>query len=113
MVKNLQRSLPYIETLLKEKRYKNRIEMLKRYPPFVLHAIYEVLHNVINGNCKISINQRNALWRHRKALEQVVKAIRAKQKNTNNVFYKQSGHGLLSVLLPIVASVIGGIVGSR
>lgn len=107
--KRYQRSLPYINGLLKTRNNQHRVEMLRKSPPFVLQDVFEVLYNAMHNNCKLTSQQKHVMFRKKKPLiETINKALIAKKQGKKQIkIYKQSG-GFLGALLPIVASVIAG-----
>ena len=115
-----KRSLPFIKALVKIRQNKDKLAVLEKFPNFVINDIVEILYNIINQNCNVSARHISQLRKHKKSVSQLVdNAIHgARYKSANrrhrviqqSAIYKQKG-GFLSVILPIIASVLGNLFG--
>ena len=106
----LKRTLPYLRLLMVAPP-RNRTNMLKSYPAFVIHDMVEILYNILCNN----VTLRNSNY---------IKTMNSKQTSLNNIFQvarkpklrkkvllSQNG-GFLGAMVPIVASVLGGLAGT-
>lgn len=113
----LKRSLPYIQSLLKVKENRDRTLLFKKFPDFVANDIVEVLYNILLKNCNISCKHKHVLMKNKCHLASLVhttmkkRGRRNKAKYLKNVMYKQKG-GFLGSILPIISTVLGGLVRS-
>ena len=113
----LKRSLPYIQALLKVKENKERTLLFKKCPDFVASDMVEVLYNILLKNCDISCKHKHVLMKNKCHLASLVHTAKKKRGRRNkakymkNVMYKQKG-GFLGALLPIISTVLGGLVRS-
>jgi hypothetical protein len=107
---HLARSLPYIKYLLKIKDNKTRLSALHGFPPFVITDIIVTLYNILRGNCRLTCSQKNIIMHNKAPLINLMDHERRKIKtNARKIIYKQRG-GFIGSLLPIIASVLGGLV---
>jgi len=104
--KSVKRSLPYIKVLVKSKNNVNKNEVLRNFPPFVINDIVEILYNIVKGNIDIESKQKKCLKPYKKPL---LKLVNMPKKSRKNFVYKQKG-GFIGAVLPIIASLIGGLV---
>lgn len=104
----LSQSTPFFQALIKApSNTRNRI--LKTLPQFVVDDICEILFNVIGGKIKLDKKKLNILNKHKNAL---LKLKNTKSKiGRRKLIYNQKG-GFIGALLPVIASIIGGIVSS-
>jgi len=103
-----ERSIPYFKAIIKTPSGLRK-RLLRSFPSYVCDDLIEILYNVVMGKVKINQGQLKKLRRHKKSLR---KLTGAKSKSgRRKVIYKQSG-GFLGVLLPIVSSIVGGIIGA-
>jgi hypothetical protein len=104
--KNFNRTLPFLKILHKSKPGVNKIELLKKFPDFVINDLIELLYNILVGNVNIKPKQKKALSKHKKTVYKF--ASLPSLKSRRNFIYKQKG-GFLTTILPIIASLIGGL----
>jgi hypothetical protein len=104
---SFSRTVPFLKILHKSKPRVNKIELLKKFPDFVINDIIELLYNILIGNVNIKPNQKKALAKHKKTVYKF--ASLPSLKSRRNFIYKQKG-GFLTAILPIIASLIGGLV---
>jgi hypothetical protein len=104
--KSVNRSLPYIKILAKSDRSVNKKEVLHNFPPFVINDIVEILYNIITGQIEIGSKHKKCLKPYKKPL---LKLVNTPKTSRNHFVYKQKG-GFIGAVLPIIASLIGGIV---
>ena len=102
----VKRSLPYIKVLVKSNSNVNKKEVLRNFPSFVINEIVEILYNIITGSVKIGSKQKKCLKPYKKPL---LKLVNTPKKSRTNFVYKQKG-GFIGAVLPIIASLIGGLV---
>ena len=107
--KSVQRSYPFIKILIKSRPSVNKAELLRKFPPYVTNDIIEILHNVVTGQLPIKSKQKQTLGKYKNQLVRLVNIRKHKQKQ--KYFHNQNGH-FIGALLPILASVLGGILPS-
>ena len=105
---NFKRTLPYLKILHKSKNNVNKLELLKKFPTHVMNDIIELLYNILIGSVGVKANQKKLLSRHRRKMYEF--ASLPSLKTRRDFIYKQKG-GFLGAILPILASVLGGIIG--
>ncbi len=108
-IKHLRRSIPFFKVLIATRRNRNRV--LEAFPQFVFKDLLEILFNVVHGNVKLTKNYKRILAKQRRPQLHLINKFPKSNKSRRHFVYKQKG-GFLSALLPIVASIIGGIVGN-
>ena len=105
--KSVNRSMPFIKILIKSKGTVNKAELLRKFPDFVTNDIIESLYNVVMGNIAVQKTQVKQLKKYKKPL---LHLINLPNKDKRKKFiYKQKG-GFLGAVLPIIASLVSGIV---
>ena len=105
--KSINRSIPYIKILVKSKGRKiNQLDLLHRFPEYVVDDISEILRNLVLGSLPLKGTQMKTLKRFKTPL---LKLTNLEKKKRRKFIYKQKG-GFIGAILPIVASLIGGIV---
>jgi hypothetical protein len=104
--KSVKRSLPYIKILAKSDHSVDKKEVLRNFPSFVINDIVEILYNIIMGKIEIGSKQKKCLKSYKKPLLKLVNIPKTSRKK---FVYKQTG-GFIGAVLPIIASLIGGIV---
>ena len=107
--KSVQRSYPFIKVLIKSRPSVNKAELLRKFPPYVTNDIIEILQNVVTGHLPIKAQQKQKLKKYQNQLTRLVSIRKHKQKE--KYFHNQKGH-FIGALLPILASVLGGILPS-
>ena len=105
---SVKRSLPYIKILCNSKKNLNKLDLLQDYPPYVINDITEILFNIITGKLKICNKDAKHLKKYKKPLLQLVNTPK---QSREKFIYKQKG-GFIGAVLPIIASLIGGLVGN-
>lgn len=104
--KSVQRSLPYIKVLILSKANVDKKKVLHNFPPYVINDIVEILFNIIMGNIKITAKDQKSLKPYKKPL---LKLVNTPKRSRKAFVYKQKG-GFIGAVLPIIASLIGGLV---
>ena len=107
----MKRSAPYFRVLSITPSKVNRIAILKKFPDFVVNDIIELLLNIVRGNLKVRSKHKNILQRQKKPMLNLIKTIgqkRSSNRMRRNLIYKQKG-GFLGAVIPIIASLIGGL----
>jgi hypothetical protein len=104
--KTFKRSLPFLKILHNSQPRANKIELMKKFPEFVLDDMVELLYNVLIGSVKIKPTQKESLKRHKRKMYQF--ADLPTKKDRRDFIYKQKG-GFLTAILPIIASLLGGL----
>ena len=105
-LQRLKRSLPYLQVLQNGvKNVTQKIEILKKFPNFVLEDIVEILFNAVNNNCRSSPLHVTKLRRHRGHVVELLNGATKNKKFIRRYFHKQKG-GFLGVLLPAVFSIL-------
>jgi len=103
----IDRSLPFIKVLLKSKGKINKTELLQKFPDFVTDDITEMLYNIVMGHIPVKTKQVKKLKAFKKPLLKLVNLKNNKKRK--RFIYKQKG-GFIGTLLPIIASLVGGIL---
>ena len=80
--------------------------MLKKFPEFVINDMVELLYNILVGTVQIRPKQKASLKLHRASMYKF--ADLPSQKDRRDFIYKQKG-GFLTTILPIIASILGGL----
>jgi len=102
------RSIPYFKALVKAPS-NTRMRLLKSFPTYVCDDMIEVLYNLVMGTVKANQRQLAKLKKHKNRLRAIT--IARSKNGKRKVLYKQNG-GFLGILLPIVSSIVGGIIGA-
>ena len=106
----LKRTVPYLR-LLNDAPAENRRQMLNSYPAFVVDDLVEILYNIIVSNVPLRCpKHRHVLKRNAAALNEIGNAVKNRKKR-KALIYQQTG-GFLGAILPLVTSVLGGLVSS-
>lgn len=96
--------------VLQRSNPKERISILKGADNRIIKLIAEMALNTLHGNIRLTRKQRKGLQRHKQILRSLAnKRIRLGEKR--QLLIQQKG-GFLPLLLPIIASALGGIFGS-
>ena len=101
------RYIAFLELVASCKDIKERrvvLNALCRHKKFI-KAIKMICRNTVNQTLNLSDKQKNQLKKHAKVIEYV-----AKSSNSGRKTIVQNGGGFVSVLLPIVASLIGAAI---
>jgi hypothetical protein len=106
MPSSVKRSLPYIKVLVRSKKNINKIDLLRDFPSFVINDITEILFNIITGKLKVTDKDVKHLKKYKKPL---LHLVNTPKKSRKSFIYKQKG-GFIGAVLPIIASLIGGLV---
>ena len=111
MNNKLKRTIPFVKLLKNQKSNAQKRRMLKSFPGFVVNDMIEILYNIIHENVPLrNSKHRLALLKRRRGLTEILKSLKHKKKR-KQLIYKQSG-GFIGAILPVVASVLGGLFGS-
>ena len=106
----LKQHLPLLRQMLRWKA-KSRKAVLRNADRDLVCVICELIQNVMQGNVKLPPKQLAKLRRHRHVLRKIVdKRTGITSKRT---LLAQKGGGLLSVLVPTVAALIGSLVSGK
>jgi hypothetical protein len=106
-----KRALPFIKILHKNIGPRvNKSAILKHFPPYVTDDIVEILHNILIGKLDVKACQRKLLAKQRKKMHEF-ENLPPSLKRRRDFVHKQRG-GFLGAILPIIASVLGGLIGS-
>ena len=110
MICQLKRTLPYLRLLMVAPP-KNRCKMLKSYPTFVLDDMVEILYNILTNNIPVRNPKYKSLLLSKQGLmTRFYKAAR-KPGLRKRLLLRQKG-GFLGAMVPVIASVLGGLAGS-
>ena len=110
MNRKLRRTLPYLN-LLKTVDDKSKKRMLKSFPPFVIDDMVEILYNILTKNVALRNPKfRKEISARQKTLNRIYGVAR-KRNERKKVMLGQKG-GFLGAMIPILASVVGGLAGS-
>jgi hypothetical protein len=105
---SVKRSLPYIKILVHSKKNADKIDLLRDFPLYVVNDITEILFNIITGKLKVCDKDVKRLKKYKKPL---LRLVNTPKKSRKTFIYKQKG-GFIGAILPIIASLIGGLVGN-
>ena len=85
--------------------------MLRKAPPHVISDIIEVLYNILHGNCKLTYYQKKIVMENKKPIVNLMGNATKKRlkQRARQLIHKQKG-GFIGALLPVIASVLGGLV---
>ena len=103
----IKRSVPFFKVLLRSKK-QHRLPILKNFPPFVMDDIIEILINIVRGNVKSPARYSKIFRIQRKPLLDIIRSNNKRKQR--QIVYKQKG-SFISSLLPIITTVIGGLLG--
>ena len=106
---NLRKHIQLLETLAKCKPAMARA-IIEKCDKDIIRAISELAHNTLKGNVQLNKNQLTKLRRYRKQLHHLANK-RASLQSKKKVL-QRGGFipALLGTVIPIVASLIGGLV---
>lgn len=104
--KSVMRSLPYIKILTKAKGPISKVDMLRNMPSYVMDDMIEIIYNIITGHIKVGSKAIKRLKPYKKPL---LKLVNSPKQTRKTFVYKQKG-GFIGAVLPIIASLIGGLV---
>lgn len=87
---------------------KSRQALLKSLNPKIIRILAQIAANIINGDIKISEQQRKQLTKYKDLLRKLRdnKNIIARRR----ILINQSGVGFLPFLIPLIASTVGGLL---
>ena len=85
------------------------MQLLRGFPTWVADDIIEILYNIVVGNIPASKDKIDILKLQRGRLTNLINQPNKSMRR--EYIYKQSG-GFISALLPIAASIIGGLIGN-
>lgn len=115
----MQRKIQKVTSPLIAKQANNLVELSKAKPklrqkllqsakPETIRAIAECVHNVCNGNVRISPKTKNRLKRHKACWRRLVdKKVSLKKKRK---ILMQKGGFLPSFLIPVIGSIASALV---
>lgn len=103
---SIARSVPFIKIMIKSKSSVDKGDLLRKFPSFVIDDIAQILRDVVLKRIPIRKRYVKALQAHKKPLLKLAKL--KNKKGRSKLIYKQKG-GFIAGILPIIASLIGGI----
>ena len=103
----IQRSLPFIEVMMKSKPYKNKVKLLKFFPQFVTDDIIEFIYNIVTQKLPVECKDIEKLKKFQNKILHLLNIPDQRRRRT--YMYNQTG-GFLGAFLPIIASLVGGLV---
>ena len=110
MNRKLKRTLPYLQ-MLKTASDTNKKRMLKSFPPFVIDDIVEILYNILTENITLhNPNFKRFMTSKRNTMNHIYKVAHNRNKRKQAIL-RQNG-GFIGAMVPIIASVLGGLAGS-
>ena len=107
IMNHLRRNSAYFQVL---KESKAKLKTLETFPPQAIHALFEIIVNIVRGNVKISANQRRTLMKHKTSLLRLCSNVGVKRERPR-LLRNQTG-GFIGALAPILAAVLPGILAS-
>ena len=110
MNRKLRRTLPYLRLLIVAPN-RHRITMLRSYPSFVVDDMVEILYNILTKNITVRNRKYLTLLKRRRRLMTEIFRVARNPKKRKQLILNQIG-GFIGPILPLLASVIGGLVGS-
>jgi hypothetical protein len=84
---------------------KHRNQLIKLFPDYVVDDLYEILYNIVHKNVSIPASHKRVLFKHRRAVLQLLAAAKTKNVTRRANVYKQSG-GFLPALIPIALGLL-------
>ena len=106
----LKRTLPYMRLLIVAPN-KNRRKMLQSYPAFVVSDMVEILYNILAKNVSLrNPNYIKAMKSNKGVMTKLFNVAR-KPSQRKKIILSQKG-GFIGAMVPIIASVLGGLAGS-
>ena len=103
----IQRSLPYIEVMMKSKPHMVKGELLRYFPEFVTDDLIEVIYNIATQKIDITCEQLKKL---KKFQRQTLHLLNISNKRKRRTYMVNQTGGFLGAFLPIIASLVGGLV---
>ena len=100
------RAQRFVKVLDKSKPRVNKSDILKKFPEYVTDDIIEILHNILIGKLNVKASQKKVLAKNKKKMHEFANLPSLKKRR--NFIYKQKG-GFLGAILPVIASVLGGL----
>ena len=110
MNRQLKRTLPYLN-LLKTVDEKAKKKMLKSFPSFVIDDMVEILYNILSKNVTLRNPKFREVIDERKRVLSNIYGLARQRTKRKKVLLQQKG-GFLGAMIPIIASVLGGLAGS-
>ena len=110
MNRQLKRTLPYLN-LLKTVDEKAKKKMLKSFPTFVIDDMVEILYNILSKNVTLRNPKFKKVIDDRKRILRSFYGMARQRTKRKKVLLQQKG-GFLGAMIPIIASVLGGLAGS-
>ena len=106
----LRRSHPYLQTLHRGiKNSKDLIEILRRFPSFVIQDIVEILYNMVHKRCHITPKQKAMLFKHKASVNKLLSDAKRYKRNPKHILKRQKG-GFLPLLIPVALSLISNLL---
>ena len=100
---SFSRTLPFLKILQKSKPRVNKVEILRKFPGYVINDMAELLHNILIGNVSIKPKEKKSLIKYRRAMHDFSNLPSLKRRR--QFIYKQKG-GFLGVILPLIVSAL-------
>lgn len=88
-----------------------RGKLIKSLPDKTVKHICDACYNILAGNCRLSSRQYETLRRYKKPIRQLGYEPYHPLNYKRKILKEQKG-GFLGAVFPIIASLIGGLVGS-
>lgn len=107
MSEALKKYFVVLEHLAQVNNRKDRKVLLRVFSrnPLFIKALREICSNTINGGLSLSQKDKNRLRKHK----DIIVCLATKNKAVKRKLI-QTGSGFLSVILPLVASVVGALL---
>lgn len=110
-IRRLKRSLPFLGLLKQATTNLQRKQLLMKFPVYVIDDIVEILYNILYKNVSVRNLQHKAfLLRKKRILSEIVQASKYQAKRRKLI--QQQNGGFIASLLPVLMSVLGGVIGS-
>ena len=99
-----------ILNLLQQTKPKERTALIKSVDRDILKLLVEMSHNTLKGNVPLNATQFKNIRKYKHYLRFLSDKTIPLEEKRNYLVTHQSG-GFLPILLPIVASAVGGLLG--
>ena len=109
MSANLKQNWKLLESIARNKYSRSRKTHLKQAceDESFQHCMREICHNTVKRKVPLSLKDVRKLYKYKKSIKEIAKK-RSKSRKTHIV---QGGAGFLPILIPIISSLLAGVLG--
>lgn len=106
---HLKRSRPYIHSLQNSTTSNvDKVELLKRFPDFVLKDIIEILINIVNKTLPTSSKVKSNIMKNQHSVSKFLDMAKKYKQKPKIILRKQKGE-FLPLILPAILSFLNSI----